>query len=211
MAEENIIDPNAGVTGAGATGAEGASGPENKIYDGASGATGAAQTGAAQTGAVQSGPPSKYELAIPKDSFLTAADVERISAEAKAKGLSNADAQALLERDGKLLSSNAERQQTHLSEVTARWADDSKADKEIGGETLPQNAEMARRVIARYGTDALKKGLEETGFGNHPELLRVFSRIGKAMSEDQLVLPGAKAAGKKSMEDVFYGGDQNKT
>ncbi len=68
------------------------------------------------------------------------------------------------------------------------------------------NVELAKRVVDRFGTDPLKKSLSESGLGNHPELVRLLVRIGKSMSEDQLVIAGHKPSEtKKSAADILFG------
>ena len=42
-----------------------------------------------------------------------------------------------------------------------------------------------------FATPELKKALNETGFGNHPELVRLFVKIGKSLSEDSFTTKGA--------------------
>lgn len=182
--------------------------------------TGAAQTGAAQTGAQQSGPsgatgpnaPEKYDLKLPEGSLLEASEIEKIASLAKERGLSNKDAQALLDDRSKLLDSYAGKQKETWGKETGRWLEVTKADPEIGGEAFGKNAELAKRVVTRFGTPELMQGLNETGFGNHPELVRLMVRIGKAMDDDQLVMPGSKTpAVEKNLADVFYGGsNENK-
>ena len=205
-------------SGAGASGSE----MSDKIMDGnnagPSGATGPAQsgpaqTGAAQTGAAASGPagatgpvvPEKYDLKLPEGSLLSAEELGKIESFAKERGLPNKDAQALLDQQSKLLTSYAEGEKSKWGTETAKWPDAVKADPEIGGEAFQQNVELAKRVVTRFGSPTLIKGLSETGFGNHPELVRIFARIGAAMDDDKLVMPGSKSsAATKSMEDVFY-------
>jgi len=49
--------------------------------------------------------------------------------------------------------------------------------------------------------------LNQTGMGNHPEMIRVFHRISKAVSEDSFVPGDMKPKEqKKSQADVMYGG-----
>lgn len=152
--------------------------------------------------------PEKYDLKLPKDSALSDSHLEKLSSYAKEKGLSNEQAQSLLERESQAVSDYAASQQAKLQEVSNSWVEQAKNDKELGGEGFKQNAEFAKRVVTRFGTDEFKKELNKTGLGNHPELLRVFSRIGKAMSEDQLVIPGVQSGGKKSPESILYGDSQ---
>ena len=119
-----------------------------------------------------------------------------------------------MDRDSKLLNSYAEKQQQLFEETTGKWLGEAKADPEIFGgseEVFAKNAEVAKRVVDKFGTPELKQGLNSTGFGNHPELVRMLVKIGKSMTEDQLVIPNSKGpAAQKSMEDVFYGEKQEK-
>ena len=154
--------------------------------------------------------PEKFELKLPQGSLLDAGAIERTVAFAKEQGLPSKVAQALLDRESKLLAVHAEGQQKTYKELTTKWVEDIKADKEIGGEDFGKHAELAKRVVDRFGSDDLRKGLNDTGFGNHPELVRMLVKIGKSMSEDQLVLPGKTAATGKDMADVFYGSTTKK-
>lgn len=148
--------------------------------------------------------PEKYDLKLPENSPLSPKHLEALAEYAKAQKLTNEAAQALLEREHSAVASYVQNQQQELAKKPEAWLADSKADREIGGESFGKNAELAKRVLAKFGSDDFKKVLNETGLGNHKELLRVFVRIGNAMSEDTLVLPGATAGGQKSDVDVFY-------
>ena len=45
----------------------------------------------------------------------------------------------------------------------------------------------AKSALDTFGNDALKSLLVETGFGNHPEIIRFMYRAGKAISEDSYI------------------------
>jgi hypothetical protein len=144
----------------------------------------------------------KLELKVPENSPLSKEAVEKIQSFAKEKGLSNEQAQAILERDIEAQQQQAE----FVQQKTTEWFETSKSDKEIGGENFAKNAELAKRVVDRFASQELKQDLEATGFGNHPELLRLLVRIGQKMAPDSLVLPGSSVTKReKSMEETFYG------
>ena len=44
---------------------------------------------------------------------------------------------------------------------------------------------LARRAVRSFGSDELIKVLEQTGLGDHPELIKAFSRIGSELSSGQ--------------------------
>lgn len=142
--------------------------------------------------------PEKYDLKLPENAYLAVGEVEKISVHARARGLSNEEAQAELVRLNSEVESRAKAQGD-------QWRVESESDKEIGGEALAQNVQLATRAISRFSTPQFMGLLDKYGFGNHPEVIRIFSRIGKAMGDDELVQPGSAAGGKRSIEEVFYG------
>jgi hypothetical protein len=148
--------------------------------------------------------PEKYELKLPEGSPLKAEHVEKVAAYAKAQGLSNEQAQAILERENGAVSSFVQEQNETIKTKMDSWVNEIKADKEIGGDAYDQTLSAAKRAVSRFATPEFIQSLNETGLGNHPELVRVFARIGKAMSDDHSVFPGAQSGGKKSIEDIFY-------
>ncbi len=148
--------------------------------------------------------PDAYNLKLPDGSLLDAKILEQVASFAKEKKLTNEEAQAVLERESAMIASYVDAQKQTLVQRQKEWVETIKADKEIGGDGMNQTIEMAKRVVDRYGSDSLKKALNDSGLGNHPELVRFVARIGKAMSEDQLVIPGAASAGKRTLEDIFY-------
>lgn len=79
------------------------------------------------------------------------------------------------------------RQAKMVEQVKVDWANDAKADQEFGGENLNANLEIAKSSLKEFGTDALKSLLQESGLGNHPEVIRFMYRAGKAISEDAYV------------------------
>jgi len=150
--------------------------------------------------------PEKYELKVQKDSLLEKDQVEKIETFAKQQGFSNDQAQELLNREEKLLSGYKETLHQEFEEKTSQWLEDIKADKQLGGDNYTKNIETAKRVVDRFATDDFKKALNESGFGNHPELVRTFVKIGNAMSEDSFEPNTAQRLSQdKPTEDVFYG------
>jgi hypothetical protein len=149
--------------------------------------------------------PEKYELKLPEGSLLDASTIEKISTYAREKGLSNEDAQALLDRENTAVASYHEAQMKQVENIRNGWVKTAENDPEIGGNAFKENAELAKRVIDRYFTDDFKKVLNETGFGNHPEVMRGFVRMGKDMADDKFVHAKNHGAGdQKNAAELFY-------
>lgn len=152
--------------------------------------------------------PEKYELKLPENSPLSAASIDKISSYAKEKGLSNDAAQAILERESQAVAEYRDSKMAELEETSKGWLETAKTDKEIGGEAFKQNAELAKRVVDRYGDKEFKEALNSSGFGNHPGLVKLLVRVGKQMSSDQLVIPGTQETKPqiKTAAERLYGG-----
>ena len=103
---------------------------------------------------------------------------------AKELNLPQEDAQKVLDKVAPVIQ---ERQAKMLEQVRADWASESQSDEEFGGEALNENLNVAKQALDAFGTDAFKSLLQETGFGNHPEIIRFMYRAGKAISEDSYV------------------------
>ena len=89
------------------------------------------------------------------------------------------------------------------ADVEKGWVESSKSDKEIGGDNYDLKVEKAKRAISTFGTPELKEALEQTRMGNHPELIRVFARIGEKITEDGNFDRGS-GAGQRSRGDILF-------
>jgi len=107
------------------------------------------------------------------------------------------------------------RQAKAIEEAKAGWANDSQADQEFGGENFDSNLTVAKSALDTFGNDALKSLLAETGFGNHPEIIRFMYRAGQAISEDSYVGNSEGAKGNSIPKDfngianALYSNQQN--
>jgi hypothetical protein len=146
----------------------------------------------------------KYELKTPDGSLLSTEKIKEIEEFAKTNKLAPEKAQELLNRESALLKTHVETMQSQHNERVEVWKDVASKDKEIGGEAFGQNVEYAKRSLEKFATPELKTMLDNTGFGNHPEVLRVFARIGKAMSDDKILKGSPASNDSRSMAEKFY-------
>lgn len=150
-------------------------------------------------------PPEKYDLKLPEGSPLTQVNLDKISAIAKEKGLSNEQAQEMVERDSQLISEERQNQKAEFVKINEGWLSELKNDKEIGGDKLVENNEKAARVLDRFGTPAFKKDLLDSGMGRHPGLFRFLLKVGNSMAEDKLIIPESQLGDKQqNTADKFY-------
>lgn len=152
--------------------------------------------------------PEKYEFEVDDDEPITDEQLEKIAEYAKKQGLSQEQAQEIVDIQSKALQDFQAQQKTQIEEAREQWKAEVEQDKEIAGsskEDFNKNLELSKRVVDRFGTQQFKDELNKTGLGDHPELLRVFTRIGKAMGEDSLVLGDRQTVKERTDEEIFYG------
>ncbi len=131
--------------------------------------------------------PEKYEFKAPEGREFDAQVLEQFSEVAKELKLTQEGAQKVID---KLSNAIAEKQTNTLEAAKTEWVKSVNADKEIGGDKLNENLAVAKKALETFGTPELRALLNESGLGNHPEIIRAFFKAGKAISEDRMVSGG---------------------
>ena len=137
------------------------------------------------------GAPEKYEWAAPEGVTLDESILGSLSEVAKELNLPQAAAQKLVDKIAPVM---AQRQAEQFEALRTEWRQASSSDQEFGGAKLTENMPLAKKAHDAFGTPEFRQLLEQTGMGNHPELIRTFYRAGKAISEDGLVSGSAPKA-----------------
>lgn len=136
--------------------------------------------------------PEQYaDFAFEEGKALDTELADDIKATAKELGLTQSQAQKLADLALKRTESAQSKQAEMLAQARDEWAGQAKADKEFGGDAIEANLATARKALDTFGTPELKALLNESGLGNHPEVIRFFYRSGKAISEDRVIRGGA--------------------
>ncbi|HBV6755437.1 TPA: peptidase [Klebsiella oxytoca] len=149
------------------------------------------------------GAPEKYEFQAGEGVELDVEALKDFEPVARELNLTNEQAQKLVDAYPKILAGVQQRQTEAWQAQTEQWAADVKADKEVGGDKLTANLSAAQRALDQFGTPELREYLDGTGLGNHPELVKAFIKVGKAMSEDGVIT--GKESGQRSAAEVLYG------
>jgi hypothetical protein len=152
------------------------------------------------SGDAQPKAPEKYEFKL--EGFeIDAPVMERFEPVFRELDLTNEQATKLAEGYAQIRRQEADAWQAEVS----GWADAVKSDAEIGGDKMPAMVSAANRVIGLYGTPELRAFFKDTGYGNHPELVRVFARIGNALPKEDTVVDGNPSGATRSIEERLYG------
>lgn len=149
--------------------------------------------------------PETYEFKAPEGSELDAKLIESFTPLAKELGLSNEQAQKVVDLVPQLQQRIAEQQAEAWGKQVQDWAEAVKADKEIGGDNFQGSLVAVQKVMQQFGTPELKQMLEQTGMGNNPELVKLIVKVGKAMSEDQFIAGGKSNGGARDVASILYG------
>ena len=142
------------------------------------------ESGAGEAPAPAAEQPVTYEPFTLPDGLAvdqaTLDEAQALFAEAK---LSQPQAQKLVDlytaKFGGLLQSQIEAAEKRQMD----WVAEVKADPEVGGQKFEASRASARRALARFGTEDLRRSLDELWVGNNPHLFRFFVRVGQAIGE----------------------------
>jgi len=133
--------------------------------------------------------PELYEFKTPKGlpqgHLMQEAVLDVYTDIARELDLSQEGAQKLLD---KVLPAIHQQGTEELRKTRAEWVKQVNADKELGGDKASENLAVAKKALDRFGSPALRELLNgQLGLGDHPEVIRLFFKIGKAISEDRFV------------------------
>lgn len=130
--------------------------------------------------------PEKYEFTLPEGVVLDEEAMKEFDPIARELGMDNSKAQKVVDIYTKLKQAEATKHAADWSNTLKGWREQISNDEEIGGTTMPANIKAAQSVVARFGNDALRQYLNESGMGDHPEIVRLFVKVGKAMAPDTI-------------------------
>jgi hypothetical protein len=167
------------------------------------GANTEATDNAAATG---SDAPTAYtDFTIPEGAHTDPELMQEFTAAALQAGLKQEQAQHLIDMGAKMAQRINDSHQNAMAQQRSDWESTSKADPEFGGEKLNENLATASKAIEAFATPELKQLFDSSGLGNHPEVIRVFYRVGKAISDDKFVGGGlgGDSAPKSIAQQLF--------
>lgn len=152
--------------------------------------------------------PEKYEFKAPEGQTLDNLQLDAYSPLFKELGLTQAQAQKLVDKQFELAPKLAEGWQKQIgdqiAQETATWAKASREDKEFGGTNFDANAKIANKALAAFGSPELRSLLVESGYANHPAFVRLFWNIGQKLAESTPPAGGTPPGTKTTPERVLY-------
>jgi hypothetical protein len=125
--------------------------------------------------------PETYTLQVPDGLTLDEAVLGEFTGVAKELKLSNEQAQKLVDLQSKVTLKATEDARAEYQAMKASWETDAK--KMLGNEANKQLA-LAAKARDKFGSSGLTEILNQSGLGSHPEVIKFFVSVGKAISED---------------------------
>lgn len=158
------------------------------------------KTDEAAAGAPESYADFTYPEGIEKDGALET----KFREWAKSKNLSQEDAQAALNLGMENIKAINEAQETAFKTVTESWLKEAKTDKDIGGEAFDANVAIGMKAIETFGNEKFEAMLDDTGTGNHPEMIRFLKNVGEQLTEGTLHPANKGVTAEKSLADRIF-------
>ena len=102
-----------------------------------------------------------------------------------------------------LYSSVQEEQNEASEKATADFAVDSQIElKREWQQNYDAKLDQAQRAFAQFSTPEFNEIMDETGLGNHPEVIKAFAKIGSMIGEDKLVVGTGLGRSQMSVHDA---------
>lgn len=157
----------------------------------------------------QTVPDTYADFAMPEGVTVDSALLSEATPLFKELGLTQEQAQKLVDFQAKQVQASSQSQVDAFNQLMNDWQEQSRNDKEFGGDKFDENIAVARSAIDKFGTPELKQLLEEHGVGNHPEVIRFMVKVGKLTAED---VPGGTTTPTSKAQDrvsLLYPNDRN--
>jgi hypothetical protein len=139
--------------------------------------------------------PEKYELTAPEGMTFDDEAFDLATPVFKELGLTNEAAQKLMPVAGEFakragaaaIAKHQLDQAGTLTTMKREWLENAKGDAEIGGAKWDETVSLAAKGLDALGFvkgHPFRALLDETGFGNNPEMIRAWRRVGERVGED---------------------------
>jgi len=175
----------------------------------------------------ESSAPESYEkFDLPEGVEMTDEQFTEVSEFSKSLNLTQEQAQQAVnyhnEVIGRVVGEVQAQAEQERADTQTQWENEVKVDKEIGGADMREKLGTALKSLNAFSDNAvdaagkavldknglpvtkIAQALQESGFGSHPEMVRVFYRVGKLISEDSYLSGKAPTGAPKTQAETMY-------
>lgn len=157
-----------------------------------------------ETTEVKADEPIEYTFELPEGVSMADETLEGLKSLAGDLKLDQESADKVKDLGVEMLKKWETAQSEALEAMRTEWADAAKSDKEIGGAKFDENIAGAKAAMDKFATPELTAFLNESGLGNHPEMIRLFWKLNNQISDDALV-SGNPAPQPKTRAEILFG------
>lgn len=155
------------------------------------------------------GAPEKYEFKYPDGYQVDESALGEYTSAFKELGLTNEQAQKLVDMDAKRSASSTEAALAAHKQQVDTWVGELQNDPDFGGAKFEANVEIANKAMAAFGSPELKQFFKDTGLGNHPLLVKAFHKAGMQLGEGSIHKTTTDQPAAKSLADMLYPNQTN--
>jgi hypothetical protein len=155
--------------------------------------------------------PDKYEFTKPDEGAMHADDEADTAADAKALGLTVAQAQKLYDHRAAQIKEQIAAAKDQNDRTQKAWKQELMADADFGKAKFEASVLAANKAIAQFDTPdkAMAKLLAVEGMQNNPVIAKFLARVGAAMTEGKFISgntePAKSKPGERSFEETAKG------
>lgn len=148
--------------------------------------------------------PEKYEFKYPEGYQVDETALTEYSAAFKELGLTNEQAQKLVDMDAKRSAGSSDSAVAAQAKQVDTWVGELKNDPQFGGAQFEANVGIANKALGAFGSPELTQFFKETGLGSHPLLVKAFYNIGKEMGEGSIHKTTSDQPAERSIAERMY-------
>lgn len=145
----------------------------------------------------------EYEYKLPEGVEVNDAVATAMNPVFKEAGLTQKQVDMVIGKYAELVQGDQVMRAQRVDSTLGDWLTSAKADPEIGGDKWDASIAQGNKVLQQFGDDEIDAALHQTGAGVHPAVLRLFARIGAAISDDTAAI-GARTSKDVAPEDRAY-------
>ena len=179
----------------------------NATTDQAANATPAAQVAQPDAAEASTTParvaPESYEFKAAEGRELDSDVTSAFTEVARELNMPQDEAQKVIDKMAPVLEARTAKM---LEAATTEWGNAAKTDKEFGGDKFDESLATAKSFLTEFGTPEITQLLNQSGLGNHPEVIRLFYRAGKALGPDRVITGQASTGAGNSIAQRMYPG-----
>ena len=128
---------------------------------------------------------------------------------AKELNLTQDQAQKLVNLQANEMQKLSQAQVDAWNATRDEWVANSKNDTEFGGNKFQESLGVMSKAIDAFGGDTFRNVLDETGMGDHPEVLRFLYKVGQAVGEDRIHIGGNARTERDVAKGLYPNSDHN--